>query len=88
MRTIGTYAVLLLVVHEGSNGLTLIGTGPSLSTNADGSMANAKMIGSTGNSVERRRHLVKRLMMWEITGVVDGEQPANGVSYIYTQLGQ
>ena len=29
MRIEGTYAILLLVVHEGSDGLTLVGAGPS-----------------------------------------------------------
>ena len=54
-----TYVVLLFVVHEGSDGLTLIGTGPSLSTNMDSSTANAEVIGSTRNSMEGGRHLSK-----------------------------
>ena len=33
--------------------------GPSLSTNTDSSTANAKIIGGTRNSTERRRHLGK-----------------------------
>ena len=51
-----TYTVLLFVVHERSNGPTLIGTGPSLSMNADSSVANAKMVGGTRNGAEGRRH--------------------------------
>ena len=48
--------VLLLVEHEGSNGLTLIGMGPSLSTNADSSAANAETVGGARDGVEGRRH--------------------------------
>ena len=44
-----------------------------MSTNLDGSMANAEVVDGTRDSVERRRHLVRRLMIWEITRVVDGE---------------
>ena len=51
--------VLLLIVHEGGNGLTLIGTGSSLSMNVDSGMPNAEMVDSTGNGVERRRHLIE-----------------------------
>ena len=52
----GTYTILLLIVHEGSNGPTLIGMRPSLSMNTDGSMANAKMVNSTRDGVTNARH--------------------------------
>ena len=58
----GTYVVFLLIEHKRSNGLTLIGMGPSLSTNADGSIANAEMVNSAGDSMEGGRHLMGRLM--------------------------
>ena len=61
----GTYSVFLFIEHEGSNGLTLIGARPSLSTNADGSTANAKMVNGARDST-RRRHLI---------GVVIESQP-------------
>ena len=54
----GTYTIFLLVVHEGSNGPPLIGTGPGLSMNADGSTANAEVVGGTRNGAEGRRHLI------------------------------
>ena len=50
--------ILLLIVHEGGNGPTLIGMGPSLSTKADYGTANAEVIDGTGNGAERRRHLI------------------------------
>ena len=49
--------VFLLIEHEGSNIPTLIVTGSGLSTNADGSTANAEMVSGTRNGVEGRRHL-------------------------------
>ena len=52
----GTYSVLLLIEHEGSDGPPLVGTGPGLSMNTDGSMANAEMVGGTWDSVEGGRH--------------------------------
>ena len=82
-----TYLIFLLIVHKRSNGPTLVSAGPGLSTNSDGSMANAEVVDGTRDSVERRRHLVRRLMIWEITRVVDGERPANSVPYIPSQLG-
>ena len=54
----GTYTIFLLVEHEGSNSLALVGTGPGLSINIDSGMANAKVVGSARNSVEGRRHLI------------------------------
>ena len=56
MRTEETYAVLLLVEHEGSDVLTLIGAGSGLSANTDGGAANTEMVGGARNSTERRRH--------------------------------
>ena len=39
--------------------MALIGTVASLSMNMDGSMANAKMVNSTWDSTEGRRHLIE-----------------------------
>ena len=58
-RRQGTYTILFLVVHERSNGPTLVGTGPGLSTNVDSSTANAEMIDGTRNGLEGGRHLSK-----------------------------
>ena len=80
--------VLLLVEHKRSNGLTLVGTGPSLSTNTDSGTANTKVVGSTRNGAEGRRHLIGVVMGGRITKEVDGGQPANGVPYIPSQSGQ
>ena len=52
----GTYSVFLLVKHKRGNGLTLIGVGPGLSINVDGSTANAKVVSGTRDSMERGRH--------------------------------
>ena len=54
--------VFPFIEHERSNGLTLIGTNPSLPTNVDGSTANAKMVGSAWDSAERGRHLIGVVM--------------------------
>ena len=67
----GTYTVFFFIEHEGSDGLTLVGMDPSLSSNTDSSTANAKLVGSARDGVEGRRHCVKD-MMEEITGVIDG----------------
>ena len=53
-----TYSVFLFIEHEGSNSLTSVGTGSSLSMNADGSTANAKMVDSTRNGTRRGRHCI------------------------------
>ena len=55
----GTYSVLLLIVHEGCDSMTLIGMMANLTMDMDGSMANTKMVGGTQNSVEGGRHLSK-----------------------------
>ena len=55
----GTYSVLFFVEHKGSDGPTLIGAVSSLSTNADGSTANAQMVDSARNSTGRGRHCVE-----------------------------
>ena len=39
-----THLVFLLVIHEGSNGTTLRGTVPSLTTNMDNSPSNPKHV--------------------------------------------
>ena len=52
----GTYAVFLFIEHEGGNGTTLVSVVPSLSMNADGSMANAEMVDSARDGTERGRH--------------------------------
>ena len=57
-----TYTILLLIEHEGSDSPTLVGAGTSLSADTNGSMANAEVIGGTGNGVEGRRHLVGTVM--------------------------
>ena len=54
----GTYLVLLLVVHERSNGSASVGMITGLTTNTDGGTANAKMINSTGNSARGRGHCI------------------------------
>ena len=58
----GTYSVFLFIEHEGGDGLSLVGTRPSLSTNMDSSMANAEVIGGSQNGVEGRRHLMRVVM--------------------------
>ena len=50
------YTILLLIEHERSNGSTGIGTITSLTTDMNSGMANAKLVGGTGNSARRRRH--------------------------------
>ena len=54
-----THLVFLLIEHKRSNGLTLIGTDPSLTMNTDSSAANAKVVGSSWDSVEGGRHLIE-----------------------------
>ena len=48
--------ILLFVEHKGHDGMTLIGMDSSLSMNMDSSTANAKVVGGTRNSMERRRY--------------------------------
>ena len=48
--------VLFLVVHEWGNGSASIGTITCLTTNTNGSTANAKMVNSAGDSTRRGRH--------------------------------
>ena len=62
MRTKRTYSVFLLIKHKGSNGPTLIGVGPGLSTDVDSSTANAEVVGGAGDSVERRRYCKEVVM--------------------------
>ena len=54
--------VSLLIEHERSNSLTSVGAGPSLSTNADSSTADAKLVGSSRDGAEGRRHLIGVVM--------------------------
>ena len=54
-----TYSVFLLIIHERSNGPTLVGTGSGLSTNTNSSTANAEMVSGARDSTEGRRHLVR-----------------------------
>ena len=54
----GTYLMCFFVEHERGNGPTGVGAGPSLSTNADGSMANAELVDGSRDSMKRGRHLV------------------------------
>ena len=86
-RRQGTYLVLLLIVHEGSNGVAGVGTITGLTTNTNGGSTNAEMINGAGDSTRRGRHCIAGDVK-EITEVVDGEQPANGVPYIPSRLGQ
>ena len=58
-----TYTVFLLIVHKRGNGSTLVGTGPSLSTNLNGGMTDAEMVGGARNSAEGRRHLSRSGIM-------------------------
>ena len=58
----GTYSILLLIEHEGSDGPTLVGMGSSLSTNVDGGTPNAEMVGGSRNGTEGRRHLMRAVM--------------------------
>ena len=51
-----TYAVFLLVIHKRGDGPTSIGTITSLTTDANSSTANAKVIDSAGDGAGRRRH--------------------------------
>ena len=59
IRDPNTYATLLFIIHEGGDGPTLVGMGPSLPINTDSSMANAEMVGGAWDSVEGRRHCSK-----------------------------
>ena len=52
----GTHSVLLLVEHEGSNGPASIGMITGLTMDTDGSLTNAELVLSTGDSARRRRH--------------------------------
>ena len=54
--------ILLLVEHEGSDGPTLIGTNPSLTTDTNSGVANAKMVGGAGNGAEGGKHLIEVVM--------------------------
>ena len=56
MRVTRTYAILLLIVHKGCDGMTLVGVVTSLTVNLNGGMANAKMVGGAQDSAKRRRH--------------------------------
>ena len=48
----GTYSIFLFIVHEGGNGVALVGMGPGLLSNMDGGTSNPKMVGGTRNGVE------------------------------------
>lgn len=48
--------IFLLVIHEGCDGMTLIGMVARLTTNMDSGVANPKMVGGAGDGTERRRH--------------------------------
>ena len=82
-----TYMVPFLVKHKRGNGPTGVGTVAGLTMDTNGGSADTELILSAGGSARRRRHLVV-VMEEEVTGVFDGEQPANGVPYIPSQLGQ
>ena len=64
--------IFLLVEHEQGDSPTLVGTDSGLSTDANSSMANAKLVGSSWDGMEGRRHLM-RVVMEGLTEVVDGE---------------
>ena len=59
----------------------------SLTADMNGGLANSILVLSSGDGAGRGRHLVV-VIRGEITEVVDGEQPANGVPYILSWLGQ
>ena len=48
--------ILLLIVHKGYDGMTLIGMGSHLPMDMDSGMADPKMVSGTRNSIEGRRH--------------------------------
>ena len=52
------HLVLFLIKHERGNGLTLVGMRPSLPMSADGSTADAEVIGGAGDSSEGGRHCI------------------------------
>ena len=79
--------VCLLVVHKGSNGPTSVGMTAGLTANMNSGLTNTKLVNGTRDSARRGRHCVA-VMRQEITRVVDGERPANGVPYIPSWLGQ
>ena len=51
-----TYMVFFLVKHERGNGPSSISTVTGLTTNMNGSAANAKLVLGAGNSAGRGRH--------------------------------
>ena len=82
-----TYTVLLFVVHKRGNGATGVGTITCLTMNVNGGTTDAEMVDGAGDGTRRGRHCIA-VMREEITKEVDGEQPANGVPYIPSRLGQ
>ena len=80
--------ISLFIEHEGSNGTTGVGTITGLTTDTDGSSADTELVLGAGDSTGRRRHQSEAVLWVDITEEVDGEQPANGVPYIPSRLGQ
>ena len=58
-----TYTVSFLIEHEGSNGLTGVGMSTGLTTNMNGSSADAELVLSARDSTRRGRHLIGVVMM-------------------------
>ena len=75
------------IKHEGGNSVASIGTIASLTADLNDGLASAVLILGAGNGMRRGRHWVAVIGV-EITEVVDGERPANGVPYIPSRLGQ
>ena len=85
-----TYAMVLLVKHKRGNGATGVGmvTGLTADTNSGAAPAVLVLGSRDGASGHRHGRVSGGSVEVEITGVVDGEQPANGVPYIPSRLGQ
>ena len=78
-RSQRTYAVTLLVEHEGGNGPSGVGADPSLTADTDSGSASAVLILCAGDGASRHGHgrISGGSMEMEITEVVDGgnDQP-------------
>ena len=74
MSSKGTYTVLLLIKHEGSDSPPGIGASTSLTADTNGSPTPAVLVLSTRNGASRHQHdeISGSRMEVEITKVVDG----------------
>ena len=56
----GTYSILLFIVYEGGDGLTLVGMEPGLSMNLNGSAAYPQMVDRARDDARRSGAVIRR----------------------------